>query len=104
MNTDHRDNRLASELKDAAAVFINRESNRRSLITVTKVELEDAGKKARIYVSVYPKDQTHAVTDFLSRQSDEFRSYLKSKTRLHVLPRAVFLPDPDMGVDYTPSA
>lgn len=106
MNLNHKDERFAAALKDAAALFINRESNRRSLITVTKIEIEDAGKRARIYVSVMPKDQTHAVTDFLSRQEREFISFLKSTVKVHVVPRVTFLPDPDMGetVEATPQA
>ncbi|MES2014836.1 MAG: ribosome-binding factor A [Patescibacteria group bacterium] len=93
----HRDERFVSALTAAAALFISRESNRRSLITVTRVELEDGGKKARIFVSVLPKEQTHAVTDFLSRQKEEFVAFLKTQARLHTIPRVTFLPDPEMG-------
>ncbi len=78
-------------------MFINRESNRRSLITVTRVEIEDGGKIARIFVSVMPQNQAHAVTDFLSRQQKEFTSFLKTQARLHTIPRVTFLPDPEMG-------
>lgn len=94
----HRDERFVSALGAAAALFINRESNRRSLVTVTRVEITDGGKSARIFVSVLPKDQTHAVADFLSRQRQEFLAFLKTQARLHTIPRVTFLPDPDMGV------
>lgn len=95
----HRDERFVSALTAAAALFINRESNRRSLITVTKVEIEDGGRIARIFVSVMPQNQAHAVTDFLSRQQREFAAFLKTQARLHTIPRVTFLPDPEMGVD-----
>lgn len=93
----HRDERFISALSAAAAQFINRESNRRSLITVTKVHITDGGKTAQIFVSVLPKEQTHAVADFLSRQRQEFLVFLKTQARLHTVPRVTFLPDPDMG-------
>ena len=93
----HRDERFISALSAAAAQFINRESNRRSLITVTKVHIADGGKTAQIFVSVLPKEQTHAVADFLSRQRQEFLVFLKTQARLHTVPRVTFLPDPDMG-------
>lgn len=93
----HRDEKVVSAITSAAAEFINRESNRRSLITVTRVEIEEGGKTARIFVSVMPEEQTHAVADFLSRQRDEFSTFLKKKVRLHTIPRVTFLPDPEMG-------
>lgn len=93
-----KDQRTISAIHMAAAKFINRESNRRSLVTVTEVELFDAGKGARVFVSVMPKEQTPAVVDFLSRQRQEFLSFLKQEVKLHLVPRVTFLPDPAMGI------
>ena len=92
----HRDERFTSALASAAALFINRESNRRSLITVTRVEIEDGGKIARIFVSVMPQNQTRAVADFLSRQQQEFIAFLRTQARFHIIPRVTLLPDPEM--------
>ena len=95
--TQHKDEHLQSAVHAAAAEFINRESNRRSLITVTHVELRDRGKNARIFISVFPPEQTAAAIDFLSRQKDEFRTYLRQQIRSRTLPACSFLPDPNMG-------
>ncbi len=100
----HEDERLAAALRDAAAVFIGRESNGRSLVTVTRIDLEKGGKTAAIYFSVLPKEQTHAVADFLSRQHREFMSFLKKYAKFHIIPRVTFLPDPDMGMPSLDSA
>ncbi len=91
-----RDERLAAALHTAAAEFINRESNRRSLITVMRVELPD-DHHARIFVSVYPEKGARAAMDFLSRQHDAFMSYVKKSVKLHALPHVSFLLDPEMG-------
>ena len=91
-----KDDRLTAALHTAAAEFINRESNRRSLITVTSVEWPEGDKRARIFVSVFPASQTPAAMDFLSRQHDEFMAFLKKRVKLHMLPHVSFLPDPEM--------
>lgn len=92
-----KDDRVASALHTAAAEFINRESNRRSLITVMRVDLSPNEKRARVFVSVYPAKDTAAAMDFLSRQHEAFMSYLKKSVKLHLLPSVLFLPDPEMS-------
>lgn len=89
--------RLTGELKKVASEFINRESNRRSMITVTKVTLDRRGTHADIFVSVFPEKDTHAATDFLNRRRDDFHAFLKKNTRLARLPRATFHADPVVG-------
>lgn len=91
-----KDERLISAIHAAAAEFINRESNRRSLVTVTSADLPDE-KHARIFISVFPQKDTRAAMDFLSRRHGEFMSFLKKHVKLHVVPRVSFLPDPSMG-------
>jgi len=89
--------RVLEALQKAASEFINRESNRRSMITVTKVLLDKRGRRVDIFVSVFPEKDTHAATDFLNRQRSEFREYLKKHVRLHTIPTITFLADPVIG-------
>lgn len=92
-----KDDRLLSAIHTAAAEFINRESNRRSLVTVTRASFLDE-KNVQIFISVFPQKDLHAVMDFLGRQEKEFLVFLKKTVKLHFVPRMRFLPDPDMGV------
>ncbi len=92
-----RDERLLSSLSQAVAEFISRESNRSSLITVTRVELVNHDSLARVFVSVLPAEQSHAAIDFLTRQEREARDFLKKRIQMRVLPKVVFQLDPDMG-------
>jgi ribosome-binding factor A len=89
--------KVVSAIHSAAAEFINRESNRRSLITVTKVELNPRGLRGRIYVSIFPDLQSHAAIDFLSRMEDDFKDYLRTKIKMHIYPHCVFVQDPNIG-------
>lgn len=89
--------KIESALEHAAAEFINRESNRRSLITVTRVTMDDKGLRAQIFVSVFPDTQAAAALDFLSRMEDDFRNYVRKHIKIHVLPRFTFVQDPNIG-------
>lgn len=89
--------RLLSAIKKAASEFINRESNRQSMITVTYVNFDNKGVKGEIFVSVYPEKDTKAAVEFLNRQRDEFKKYLKKHVSLRSLPRIRFMPDPVVG-------
>lgn len=93
--------RLVEEMKKAASEFINRESNRRSMITVTKVDMDRRGTTADIFVSVFPEKDTRAATDFLNRNRDEFKRYLKTHLALRTIPRVRFLADPVVGGNTT---
>lgn len=80
-------------LKDLAADFLSRQSNRTSLITVTRVLLSDDLKRADIMISVLPEDKQKAALIFANRMTHEFKEYLKSKSKIRILPRMRFLPD-----------
>ena len=92
-----KNERLLSSLAQAVAEFISRESNRTSLITVTRVELANHDSLARVFVSVLPVEQAHAAIDFLTRQEREARDFLKKRIEMRILPKLVFQLDPEMG-------
>lgn len=95
--------RTREELQHLAAAFVNLESNRLSLITVTGVFLTDDLKNAKIFCSVYPKDHEAAALDFLKRKRSEFREYLKEKSALRALPFIDFVLAPDIPMTDTPA-
>lgn len=90
----YKKERLLEAIVHGAAEFINRESNRKSLITVTGAAFRDDKKTVNVYVSVMPDYDTGAAVDFLSRHGETFFSFLKKKIKTHSLPRIVFLADP----------
>ena len=73
-------------LKDLTADFLERISNRRSLITVTGLEVTDNEKEATILISVLPDHQGHAAVDFISRNLTELRQYIMKKSKLRSVP------------------
>ena len=87
------DDREISVLIHLAAEFIAREAGRSTLITPTRAELSPDGKRAIVYVSVFPDTETAHALEFLSRNDDAFRSYMKKHARLAHLPRVAFQED-----------
>ncbi|NQV93463.1 ribosome-binding factor A [Candidatus Kaiserbacteria bacterium] len=73
-------------VKDAAADFLNRESNRTSLITVTRANISKDFAKATVFFTVFPDDQQEQVLHFARRKRADFKAYLKSHLRLKRIP------------------
>lgn len=94
--------RAVSILKRCVSEFINRESNRTSMITVTNVALDERKNKADVFISVYPEKDTRAAVEFLNRNRDELKRYFKGASKLQRIPRIQFLPDPIIGGTITP--
>ena len=82
----HRDEKTIHIIKELAMDFMSRESNRTSLVTVTDVILGDRAKRATVLLSVLPEDKGEAVVEFANRKKNEFRGYVKSKSRLGIIP------------------
>lgn len=74
-----RDDRMLSILVHLAAEYIAREAGRATLITPTRAELSGDGKRATVYVSVFPDSETFHALTYLERQRDEFRQFLRNK-------------------------
>ena len=84
---------LEKEIKKFAALFISQESNRTSLITITRCEISSDGKRAVLYVSVLPNSAEAYVVDFLKRRQDDVRGYIKSHSRIGAVPWIRFIID-----------
>lgn len=65
---------------------MERESSGQALITVTDVKLLAKGKKALIFLTVYPSEKEKGVMDFAKRKRSDFREFLKEESKLFQLP------------------
>lgn len=64
-------------------------------MTVTNVILSDRGKRVQILFTVLPEDKEKAALDFVKRQRDDFREYIKKNSKLPIIPFVDF--DIDFG-------
>ncbi len=81
-----RNSRIEEELMKSAAIFLNRESNRDSLITVTRAILSSDTRTAFIMVSVLPEEKEDSALYFLKRMRADFKHYLRKETRIPRIP------------------
>lgn len=74
--------RAADEIAKVAARFIERESNRTSLVTVTRAYVTSDFSQVTIFVTVMPDSQAHAALHFLTRQMGDLRQEVSKELRL----------------------
>jgi len=88
-----RDERLTELIREIAAEYINLESNRNSLITITRVDLTDRGRRALIHFTVLPDSGEEAALDFLDRHRSKFRKFFSDKKIMGFPPQFKFALD-----------
>ncbi len=76
-----------------AAEFLSREAGRQSLITVTRTELSDDGKRAVIFITVLPEDAEESALDFCLRNRTELSSFFKTRVKGALPPYFEFVID-----------
>ena len=84
--TVQKDDKLKEMLRELAAEYFSRESNRQSLITITGVEIFSRGGKARILMTVLPVEKEAVAIEFAHRQLTDFRQYVMEKSRIGRIP------------------
>jgi ribosome-binding factor A len=84
--SENRTERIIRIIKEAAANFMQKESNGASLITITDVRLSNDEKYVNILFTVLPDDKEEAVLEFTKRMRSEFRQYIKQNTKLGRIP------------------
>lgn len=88
-----RDERLTEAIRHGTARFIQRESNGKSLITITRILLSDDKKKARILFTTLPDSYEEQALLFLNRSIHDLVLYLKKDTKFSRLPLLSFAVD-----------
>jgi len=85
--------RQAEALRTAAAEFLSREANRNNLITVTRAEMSGDGKRATIFITVFPESGEAAALKFANRNRGEIGQFLLERTKGMRIPAFEFAID-----------
>jgi ribosome-binding factor A len=83
---EHRSEKISNNIKELLGAFIEENSNRKSMITITNIYLTSDFKRVTLFVTVFPEQSENAALDFLKRQRSDARDYLKKHSRLARLP------------------
>lgn len=81
-----KNNKIKEIIRELAANFFSKTSNRQSMITVTDISLNNKSNKAEILITVLPETMTEKALNFAHRQLSEFREYVKENSRLARIP------------------
>ena len=86
MSMNQKDHKVREIIRELAASFFSRESNRQSMITVTDVEVKSWGSKAVILITVLPEEKERSALQFAHRQLNDLREYVQENSRLGRIP------------------
>lgn len=89
-----RQEKMNKELRKIFADFIERESNKSSLVTVTRCDIAPNFKNATVFISVLPEDKEDQVVAFLERRKWDARDYVKKNLKTRIIPFV------DFQIDY----
>lgn len=89
-----RQEQVGELIRTLAGEYFARESNRTSLMTVTRVSLSPNLRAATVSVSVFPAGRGEEVLGFLQRHGAALRDYLKERSALKIIPHLNFELDP----------
>ncbi len=90
---EHRREKLTRLLAESAAQFISRESNRQSLITITRTELSQKLDHVTFFIHILPEEAEGVGMGFLLRNRGECRDYIKRHVPLKRIPHVEFAID-----------
>lgn len=82
----NRNDKVAARLAQVAAQFFENESNRQSLITVTRAVISTDGAEATVFISVLPESAEASVISFAKRNRTELRNYIRKELPMGRIP------------------
>ncbi len=81
-----RQTQIAEALAHLAGEFFARESNRESLITVTRADISADLANATVYISVLPESAEEKALSFAKRERSAMRDYVKKHVAFSTIP------------------
>lgn len=88
-----RQEKVSKLIQKLAAEFLESESNRTSLITVTGSNVSSDLRSAEIFITVLPIEAEQDALNFVKRKRSDLRDYLRKKTKMRNLPFVDFVID-----------
>ncbi|HYF10089.1 MAG TPA: ribosome-binding factor A [Candidatus Paceibacterota bacterium] len=83
---EDRTERMLEMIRQRAAEFISENSNRTSLLTVTRVTASEDKKRVTVLFTVLPEEKEEEALNFFKRKRAELREYLGEHLRVYPVP------------------
>lgn len=84
--SEFRSEKIMNHIRELSATFIEKEASPTSMITVTRVVLSPDNKKAKILISVLPREKEQAAYGFIKRNLGEMRKYISKGLKINPIP------------------
>lgn len=81
-----RQDKVSENIKNLMADFLERESNRTSLITVTDSSVSKDLRKATVFFTVLPQEAEESALNFIKRKRGDARDFLKKNLKARAIP------------------
>jgi len=81
-----RQKKMSRELIRVSSEFLQRKTNKTSLITITNCDLSPDFKNATLYVTVIPEEKERAGITFVTRQLYSLRNFVKKNLNMKTIP------------------
>ena len=91
--TKHKDEKMASLICRFAAEYFSVESNNDSLMTVTKTDILNKGKRVLVFFTTLPREKEPQALEFAKRRRNDFRRFIMSKKSFGFAPKIDFCID-----------
>ena len=89
----HKDEKYASLISKFAAEYFSLESSKDSLITVTRVDMLDKGRRSIVFFTTLPREKENGALEFAKRRARDFRQFIMSKKSFGFVPKIDFCID-----------
>jgi ribosome-binding factor A len=91
--TKYKDEKSASLISKFAAEYFSIESNRDSLMTITRTDILDKGRRAIVFFTTLPREKEVGALEFAKRRQRDFRQFVMAKKSFGFVPRIDFAID-----------
>jgi ribosome-binding factor A len=81
-----RQDKMAEQIRQHAATFIEGEASKQSLITVTRTDISPDFRNVTVFITVMPDSEAHTALKFLTRKQRDIREYLKKRLKMRIIP------------------
>lgn len=85
-----RQEKINSLLRELASSFIKKNISSDAIMTVTRADILENLRSARVFVSVYPDGKEKEVFSLLKKKEKDFRNYIKPGMKMKFLPEVFF--------------
>lgn len=82
----YKNEQVSSRIREIVSEYVSRETNGRSIISITTVDMNPSGDHANVFITVIPESEEKAALDFLKRKRTEIRKTVMKKLPIARIP------------------